>query len=202
MNENENQNKDLHFKGQYKNEHVVTFFRHHWITLLPELVLSILILATLIFLIILLAPLATNADYKTLFQVGLFIVVPLMTYFIHMLFLEFIKHFMQTIIITDCRIVEVKKTIFIKDSEDTLFLENIQDVRKQQNGFWKNIFGFGDLIIVMASSDIKTISFVPNPNYHFRLVSRITQEYNQKYHPENPMVVNKDPKNFMDEDAK
>lgn len=184
MDENINLNKDLHFKGQYKNEHVITFFRRHWITLLPEIIMVVLFIFVIIFLAIMFGPIAYNPTFKPFFLAAIVIGVPLATYFMHIVFLEFIKHFMQMVIITNYRIVEVKKTIFIKDNEDTLFLENIQDVKKQQNGLWKNIFGFGELVIVMSSSDLKTISFVPNPNYHFRLISRIKQEFNQQHRME------------------
>ena len=34
-------NKDLHFKGQHINEELECFYRHHWIVLLPPVLLYI-----------------------------------------------------------------------------------------------------------------------------------------------------------------
>jgi hypothetical protein len=70
--------------------------------------------------------------------------------------------------------------IFIKDLQNSLDMGVIQDIKKDQNGFWKNILNFGELLIMMSSSDIRVIKFVPNPNFHFRLINRAKIEYLQQ----------------------
>jgi|GEM_PF-1049784 len=184
MDSEQNTLKDLHFKGQYPEEVVYAFFRHHWVSLLP----GILMLAVFIFLLlgfwIFFSQAGFNPAFKPVFQVAIVFAVPLLSYFIHTLFIEIVKHFLQTVIITNFRIVDIKKTILMKDSQDAVSIETIQDIKKQQNGFWKNILGFGELKLMLSSSDVKTITFVPNPNYHFRLICRVKQQHATKALPE------------------
>jgi hypothetical protein len=114
-------------------------------------------------------------------EVVLIAAVLVAMYFIHTFYIKLINHFLNTVIITNFRIVEVQKMIFIKDLQISLDVSMIQDVEKKQNGIIKNILNFGELIIVMSSADTRTIRFVPNPNFHFRMINRLKLEYRQKH---------------------
>jgi len=170
-------NKDLHFKGQYANEHVVAFFRLHWITLLPDLVFNF-------FLVVVLAVIFGTffspiiAFFGTpVGQTVLVLTVFLMSFFIHNFYTKLINYFLNTVIITNIRIVENQKVVFIKDLQISIDMKMIQDIQKEQNGILKNILNFGELIIMMSSSDTRIFKCVPNPNFHFRLINRIKLEY-------------------------
>ncbi len=175
--------KDRYFKGQYPDEECIAFFRKHWVTLLPEL-LMYSIFGIILLVIGFYFTNVVNFSLKSFFPQFLFFVSLLFfTYFIHRFFFRLFNHFLYTVILTNFRIVEVTKTlfiIFIRDSQQTFDMKEIQDIQKQQNGFWKNILRFGTLIIMMSSSDIKTMHYVPNPDYHFRLVNRIKRIYIQQ----------------------
>ena len=65
----------------------------------------------------------------------------------------------------------------MKDTHDSFYMELIQDVSKKQIGIINNILRCGDLVIMLASNDIKIIKHVPNPDFHFRLMNRVRQKY-------------------------
>ena len=180
MTENIPDKKDLHFKGQYTDETMVAFFRSHWITMLPHIIMHF-------FLVVVVAVmLASFPDvifpfFKT--AIGNFIlpiIILLYTYTVHRFFIVLVNHFLNMTIITNLRVVELQKAVFIKDLQISLDMGVIQDIKKEQKGIWENILHFGSLIIMMSSSDVHVIRFVPNPNFHFRLINRIKLEYLQK----------------------
>lgn len=174
-------NKDLHFKGQYADEVVIAFFREHWITLLPHIVVHVVFAACIVtlflnFLDALLAFFSTPIG-----EIVLIAAVLVSSYFIHAFYIRLINYFLNMVIITNIRIVEIQKMIFIKDLQISLDMSMIQDVEKKQNGIIKNILNFGELTVVLSSSDTRTIRFVPNPNFHFRMINRLKLEYRQKH---------------------
>lgn len=176
----EKQNKDLHFKGQYADEHVEAFFRSHWITLMPHIFVNLFFLAIIAILFVnfysTLLTFVSTPPGEIVFVLSMLI----LTYSIHLFFIKFVNHFLYTVIITNFRIVEIQNIIFIKDLQVSLDMSMIQDVEKKQNGIFKNILNFGELIVVMSSSDIRVIKFVPNPNFQFRLINRLKLEWKQK----------------------
>ena len=173
-------NKDLHFKGQYAGEVVVAFFRAHWLKLVPAIAFQIFVWAVVIGIFIIFPTEIFDFIKSPLGQIILLLSVGLFTYFIHNFFIKLVNHFLSTCIITNLRIIENQKTIFLKDLQVSLDLKVVQDVHKEQNGILENLFNCGELLFMMSSSDIRMIHYVPNPNFHFRLVNRIKLEVRQK----------------------
>lgn len=179
MTQDSSGNKDLHFKGQYANEHVIAFFRSHWITLLPDIVFNFFFVAVLSvvfgsFFSPILAFFGTPVG-----QTVMVVTVFLISFFIHNFYIKLINYFLNTVIITNFRIVENQKIVFMKDLQISIDMKMIQDIEKEQNGILKNILNFGELIIMMSSSDTRIFKFVPNPNFHFRLINRLKLENSQ-----------------------
>ncbi len=172
--------KDLHFKGQYADEQVEAFFRAHWITLVPG------IIANIFFLVVIAVIFGSfSSEIAAFFRTSigelvLILSVFLLTYFIHNFFIKLVNHFLNTVIVTNLRIVEIQKMIFVKDLQISLDLRMVQDVKKMQNGILENVMNFGELIFMMSSSDVRVIKFVPNPNFQFRLINRVKLEAVQK----------------------
>jgi hypothetical protein len=169
-------NKDLHFKGQHSDEVVIAFFRSHWITLVPLFIIYTFFMATTLILLMSFANQIIYFFSTSIGKIALILCIFLLTYFIHHFFIRLINHFLSYVIITNLRIVEIQKIIFVKDLQFSHNLKMIQDIEKEQNGLLKNILSFGELIIKMSSSEIRTLSFVPNPNFHFRLLNRLRLE--------------------------
>ncbi len=149
----------------------------HWITLMPSIVVHIFFVVVFFVVIAtfstpILAFIATPLG-EIVFVLSIFLI----TYAVHSFYLKLINHFLNSVIITNFRIVENQKIIFIKDLQVSVDMRMIQDVKKEQNGILENLLNFGELIIMLSSSsDIRVIKFVPNPNFHFRLINRIKLE--------------------------
>lgn len=169
-------NKNLHFQGQYSNETVLAFFRRHWSLVLPHLLITFLFIFLLVVALIILPRADIQENFRSYFQILMVALILLISLFLHSAFIMGLKHFLNIVIITDLRIVEVKKSLFMKDSQDSLLLGDILDVQRNQNGFWKNVLEYGELLIMLQSGE-RILSYVPNPSYHFRLINMAKQNY-------------------------
>jgi len=170
-------NRDRLFKGQQAQEEVVCFFRKHWVTMLP-CVLGIIVLMTVETMFFL-----AFVKFKNLFienasmSILLVGVMILTTAYVHKSFMHLFRHFMETVIFTNSRVIEHRKSLFIHDSQEILDLVKVQDVRKSQEGIVRNLLRYGDLTITLSSSEAsKLISFVPNVNFHLRCLGRIKRD--------------------------
>lgn len=174
-------NKDLHFKGQHTNEELECFYRHHWIVLLPPVLLYIVFIALFsLFLIFMHKQNAIQKDgvlFYTLFLSGFLFA----TYYVHRFFIHICNFFLNTVIITNYRVVELNKTLILHDTREVIDIAKIQDVTKNQDGLVRNILNYGQLIITLSAvSTTKVLHFVPNPDFHFRAINRKKREYIQQ----------------------
>lgn len=170
-------NRDMHFKGQQTNEEIICFCRKHWITALSHFGLCALLIlgdAILIFNFRKFYGIVAGNFAVSLLYFG---IVVLLTIYIHKVFLRIFSYFLNTIIFTNSRVIMHHKTLFLKDSHEVLDITKIQDVRKLQDGFFKNLLGYGDLMITLASDKASILlTYVPNANFHFRCLSRIKRD--------------------------
>lgn len=166
--------KDLHFKGQQVNEELVCFFRCHWVSLIPNLILFLLFaLITLSIFIVFMTSIEFRNQFFALQLIFLFFFV-FSTFYLHKFFLRLISHFAHVIIVTNSRIIEIHKTVYLNNSLDSIDLRLIEDVSKKQRGLIKNILNYGELIITLSDFS-QVISWVPNPDFHFRVINRVMQ---------------------------
>jgi hypothetical protein len=166
-------NHDKYFKGQHENEEFICFFRPHWIVLLKEFLYFIIfvIVATLsiININLLKTIIQNNAEFQAFFIMGFL----LGTIFIHRFFLKLLNHFVDIGIITDMRIIDHKKTLFLRDTMDAIDMLNVQDIEQRGEGLLPNFLGYGDInIYLAASASVKVFHYVPNAKFHFRCISR------------------------------
>lgn len=170
-------NKDKYFKGQHPNETLVCFFRHHWVTIVRD------ILYFTIFIVVLLLTLSQidtiknivreNRELKMLF----FIAFVLTTIYMHYFFIKMMNYFVNVGIVTDMRIIDHHKTLFFIDSFDSIDMAQIQNIEKIQEGILPNLLQFGDIKVFLAASDtIKVFHKMPNPRFHFRCIYRQKEE--------------------------
>lgn len=154
------------FKGQFSDEVVLCFFRKHWIAVLPRIMSLGILLFVLGLGIFYFKALATQELFVKTLIVTTHILV---TYLIHRQFLSIFQYFLHCVMITNYRIVDVDKSVFFRDSKDSIDLSKIQDVRKVQNGIFENILRFGSLKIVLSGTHASVnIDLVPRPDYHFK----------------------------------
>lgn len=179
--------RDLHFKGQQENEHLVCFFRHHWICLLREFA-YFLIFLTVITLILLKTQdlknlIQDSRELRFLFLVGFFIG----TVYLHRFFMKLINHYLTVGIITDRRIIDHQKTLFFTDTMDAIDMSQIQNIERICEGLLPNFLKYGDIKIYLSSSAAyRTLTYVPNDKFHFRCINRqkeaLQQQLNARQH--------------------
>lgn len=178
--QNQENNKDKYFKGQQSNEVFVCFMRHHSIYILKEfvyfLVFIIVVNMTLANLDIIKSVLQGNRELKMLFLAGFCI----MTYFLHRFFIHLLNSFVNIGIITDQRFIDHQKTLFFKDTMDSVDMGQIQNIERVGDGVLPHLLGYGDLKIYLnASSAVMEYKCLPNINFHYRCLSRIKEARSQ-----------------------
>lgn len=175
-------NSNRHFKGQHSTEAVECFCRKHWIILVKDFLgffifIGLLVLTSIYF----------KHIYNFFIQDSLAInllafgLIGFFTFYIHKFFLRMIQYFLEIVIVTNYRIVVLKKSLYLKDSKDATDLPKIQDMIKHQNGILRNFLRFGDIEITLSSSSTtKILKNIPNPDYHFRKISKVKSGYVQE----------------------
>lgn len=172
-------NTNKNFKGQQRNETVLCFTRKHWIVLLPHLIgLGIFIIAFSVFLIFAMrgdiSAITNIASYRIIVGITLL----LLTYWLHGFFNRLFNYYVQVIIVTNFRVIQLDQTLFFTRNRDSIDLPEIQDIVIQQKGLWKTIFNYGELTITLSSVHAsKTLSCMPNPEYYFRKINKTKREY-------------------------
>ena len=167
------ENKDLHFKGQQKDEVLICFFRHHWICLVREFFYFIIFLLIITSILIktddLRNIISNNSELRFLFLIGFLIG----TVYMHRFFIKMLNHFLTIRIITDRRIVDHRKTLFFTDTMDAIDMSQIQNIERICEGLLPNLFKYGDIKIYLSSSAaFRTFTSVPNDKFHFRCITR------------------------------
>jgi len=149
------------FRGQLAGEQTVLVARRHWI-----------ILCGPIFLLIIFA-LIPCAIYYFINQtnwyiqwVDFFWFLAAIYYFFlwDVLFYNLMIYALNTIVITNKRVIKNEQTAFFRYASAELEIAKIQDVSVKVHGVWAAVFHFGDLEIQTAGTQNKFyFDRVPNP---------------------------------------
>lgn len=166
-------NTNRNFKGQQKNEVVYCFCRRHWMVLIPNLVLFACAAGlTGAFFIY------RGAIGPVFFKFGLPIIVLGFTYALHYFFLRILVYYLQILIITNFRVIQLDQTVYFSRARDSLDIAEIQNIEIHQKGVMKTLLGYGELVITLSSAHAtKVFRYVPNPEYHFRKINKTKREY-------------------------
>ncbi len=163
------------FKGQFEDEHVLCYFRKHWIQIIPRLSVLPLFLISIFVGFLFFDPLSRQELFGDILVV---FGVILMTYLIHRVFLDVLHFYLHTVMITNYRIVEVDRSVFLRDSKTSIDLANVQDIQKKQSGLMQSLFNYGSLIIVLSgTSETLTLNMVPRPEYQFKKINQVKSTY-------------------------
>lgn len=172
-------NSNRHFKGQLQDEEVLAFCRKHWVCILPHLVTIVFIwpvifLYTFIFGAKGILDLLGQTGYR-IFSIALLI---LLTFVLHRVFLRLFNYYLNIFIITNLRLVDLKKTVFFKDNRNAIDIKEIQDCTMNRSGFLQTILNYGEInILLSAVNEPITMQYMPNPDYHFRKINKTKREY-------------------------
>jgi len=166
------------FKGQMKYEQFQFFFRKHWVKFIQPILFSIpvglLILVILIFLgrLTLLVDIAFvrafYVHFTLLISVGFFLLASL----------QMVNFYFDMAIVTDSRILIVKKTCFLKNNSDAIDLTKIQDIAVESHGILRNYLRYGQLIITLSTSAPPLVLYhVPDPHFYLEWTNRVKREH-------------------------
>ncbi len=164
--------------GPLDYEEVQFFFRKHWTHFLKPLIfgLTVGLLSLLTSLVI--GAIITVFKISFLYTSFAFLVIIVSIFFINTFFLQLFNFYFNVIIITDCRIVIARKTVFLKNDNDAIDLTKIQDVGVVAHGIFRNYLNYGALVITLStSSPPVVIPFAPNPHYYLEQINRVKRQH-------------------------
>lgn len=173
-------NTNRYFKGQQSDENIACFYRKHWIVLIPLFcgVTVFIAIILLIFAVLSSKIILFLREQEAFLSVLLILTAILTTFYINYFFIKLINYFLEVLVVTNYRIIELRKTLYINHDRDAIDLSKMQDVIKKQNGLIKNILNYGEIIITLSGASInKTLKYTPNPEYFFRKIYDLKREY-------------------------
>ena len=107
-----------------------------------------------------------------------FLAMILVIVFLIMFFLQVINFYFDLVIVTDCRILIIRKTVFLKNNSDAIDLTKIQDIAVESHGILRNYLRYGKLIITLSTSAPPvTVNYVPNPHFYLEWTNRVKREH-------------------------
>lgn len=170
-------NTDRHFQGQQKNEEVKYFTRKHPVILLPFIGIWLVLSGALILVFISLFSAGDIRDsllFKSVFLISAIFFIILN----HFFFLRLLNYYFEIVILTNYRVINMKKTLFIYDDKEIVDLHEIQDIKKHQTGIWPNLLNYGDLLVtVSTTSSSMILRDIPNPEYYFNQINHAKRGY-------------------------
>lgn len=169
---------DYDFQGQLKYEHFQFFFRRHWLRFIKPF-FSFIPFGVLLFTLFFVAgKFISIIDVYYLSVFYAFIAMLTSVFYINAFSLKVIHHFFDLVVVTDCRILIIRKSAFLKNDYDAIDLTKIQDIGVQSHGIITNYLGYGNLIITLStSSPPVVIHYVPNPHFYLERCNRVKREY-------------------------
>jgi len=139
------------FRGQFVDETVVLATRKHWITIIAPmaLVLFVSLVPSLIYRFILSPADWFNYQYNLLFQ---FISRAYYLIVWSIAFYNLMIYYLNTLIITDKRIVENKQLGFFNNIVNEIKLDKVQDVSVKIQGPLATFLKYGDIEVQSAGA--------------------------------------------------
>ncbi len=176
--ENSEDQTDRHFQGQQKAERVNFSCRRHPIILL-RIVTVWLILSLALFLGMSLTisqeSFGASAWVQGLFLVQAVVFIGLQ----HVFFLKLINYHLALIVVTNYRLIDMQKSLFMQDDKEIIDLHEIQDTKKVQSGIWSNLLNYGDVLLTVSSSSLgpTVLHDLPNPEYYLNQINAAKRHY-------------------------
>jgi membrane protein YdbS with pleckstrin-like domain len=161
--------KNVHFENQKENETILLLLRRHWVTNLPWIIGSVILLFCPLVLNYLPGVSLFPVKYKLVAFIGWYLLIAAFV------FTRFLGWFFNVGIVTDKRIVDIDFFGLLYKEITSADLNKIQDVSQQQVGAIRALFDFGDIFVQTASETAK-IEFeaVPHPARVIDLIDNLT----------------------------
>jgi len=162
------------FADQREGEEIIYCFMEHWINVFTR-ALKFLILTSVfagaLFIIFYLYNDRVIDDEMTKWSLLSVFVVYLFLF--HRATLNMFDLLMNIYIITNTRIIIVDKDLFFRDDKKIVDLRKIHDISSTKNGLFQNIFNYGNIEIVLASTNgVIEIKSIPRPSEIVEMIDR------------------------------
>lgn len=155
---------------------ILCFTRKHWIATLPLVVPYLLYLSVLIVFFAMISQFQLPSLNEPFFELLVILVILSTGYATHRFFLKMINYFLNVIVITNFRIIEISKTVFVHDDQESIDIDRIEDIQIYQVGLVENLLKWGELHIILGNGEVKPMTQIPNPNFFFRLINKIKSD--------------------------
>ncbi|MBU1017718.1 hypothetical protein KKA33_01680 [Patescibacteria group bacterium] len=165
-------------EGWHKYEEIQFFFRKHWTHFLKPLIFGLAIGLLALFFFLVLGSVILVFRITIFYSLFAFLAILAFAVFIHTFFIQLFNYYFNVIIITDCRIIIARKTVFLRNDNDAIDLTKIQDIGVVSRGIFRNYLNYGALVITLSTSSPPVyIPSVPNPHYYLEQLNRVKREY-------------------------
>ncbi len=165
-----NPNRQRSFPGEQEGEQVIYMGVFHWIHLVP----FFFKVSAAIIVLVLVNHFGLLDDVTS--QSRFFLNSSAAVLFLHVVCFRLYNYFLKVMLITNYRLIDIRHTVFLKREREVIPMNNIQDIRYQQNGIFSRLFNYGDLIVLGSSSDVKYLfHHVPKANKLHHLLGEIHQ---------------------------
>jgi len=170
--------EEVDFKGQLKYERFQFFFRRHWMKFFQIVVFPLPIAFLIIPSLMVMGYFFIGLDYIFLRAFFVFFSMILTFGLIAIGFIQVINYYFDLVIVTDCRVLVVKKSVFLRNNSDALDLTKIQDIGVEAHGILRNYLRYGSLVISLSTSAPPIyINYVPNPHNYLEWMNRVKREH-------------------------
>lgn len=165
------QPKWVSFDTEEAGEKIVLILRKHWVTNLPWILLTILMVVAPFVLIVF----PFLSFFPLRFQMVLIISWYLLT--LSFVFESFINWFYNIFIVTDRRIIDVDFLSLMYRQLAQCHIDQIENITFSQGGFARTMFDYGS-VLVQTAAEIENIQFddIPDPDGVTKIIDSLIPE--------------------------
>jgi membrane protein YdbS with pleckstrin-like domain len=168
--------RHINFETQTRDEELILLLRRHWVTNIPWVVLTlVMVLVPIVFL-----PLVSRDPELLAAIPDRFRLVGILLWYLLTLgfaFESFVLWYFNVFLITDRRVIDIDFWGLLHKSVTETPLANIQDVTHEVGGFWRVVFNFGH-VYVQTAAEVPRLEFwdVPHPEKVHRKITELMQK--------------------------
>ncbi len=169
--------------GLAKNEEIKFFVRKHWLRFFRIIFFGLAVGLFIFVALVAFGGFFERIQFEFIRAFYVFFVMVISIIFLNIFFLQIINYFFDMLIVTENRILIVKKTIFLRNDNNAVDLTKIQDFSVESRGLFCNYLGYGELVIILSTSAPPIrIRYIPKPHQKLEFCNRVKREYIWRRH--------------------
>lgn len=168
--------KGVSFQNQKEKEKIVLFLRSHFITNLPWILTTLLLIILPFIGLALLS--GFDLDFLSAPATNRFVTVFTLLYYLLVfsyVFISFLHWFYNVFIVTTERVVDIDYSDIVVHNIAVTGLTHVQDVNYTQSGFISTLFNYGHLFVQTAGNERNFEAFsIPKPREATHIIGELT----------------------------